>query len=84
MMGEYDPSPAELMLGETGEGIRQIIAANTQEEINSILDRHNIKTNQLNYRKFSFIHFDVMGSGLFFYVEDIEEITVHLRGKEQE
>jgi hypothetical protein len=41
-----------------------------------MLKQHRIKIKKISYRKFSFIHYDVMGSGRFFYVLNIGEVTV--------
>jgi len=78
---EYSPSPPELMMGETGERIRIIYADNEPEEILKALNRNNVKLRQILFNKYSFIHYDVMGSGRFFYVEDIQEITLDLLEK---
>ncbi len=79
---EYHPSPSELMMGETGERIRIILEENEPGDIRKVLDKQLVETRQIRYRKFSFIHYDVMGSGRFFYVENIEELSLHLPEKE--
>jgi hypothetical protein len=79
---EYNPSPAELMLSETGERIR-LLTEQYKEQCMKILDERRIKTRKITYQKYSFIHYDVMGSGRFFFAVDNGEVTVKLYEKYQ-
>lgn len=39
---------------------------------------HSQLFKKIEYKKFSFIHMDVMGSGRFFYVDSIDTVKVDL------
>jgi hypothetical protein len=76
---EYEPSKPELLLDEMGERIQSIISEVNADDVRNLLKQDNIRTRKISYRHFTFIHMDVMGSGRFFYVKQIEEKTVKLR-----
>jgi hypothetical protein len=73
---EYEPSLEELVLGETGERISKVINNNEKEEIISYLKNNKCHMRKIKFRKFTFTHADVMGSGRFFYVDTIEEVKL--------
>ncbi|MBN1198218.1 MAG: WG repeat-containing protein [Bacteroidales bacterium] len=75
---EYRPSPEELMLMEIGERIGTVISETDPEELKPVmkkLDRHQGK---IEFKRFFFIHYDVMGSGRFFYIDGIEDVSFTL------
>ena len=75
---EYRPSRSELLLAEVGKMINYILDNNSPENIKNQLDTINAYVLSLDYKVFSFIHYDVMGSERFFYIGDIEEKHLEL------
>ena len=78
MPEEYHPSIEELMLGEIGERISEIRKQNSEKGIKKYLRSEGLKKTEIKYVKFSFIHYDVMGSGRVFYVETMDNIQFKL------
>ncbi len=78
MPEEYHPSLEELMLGEIGERIDEVRKMNSEKEIKKYLRSKGYKKVEIEYVKFTFIHYDVMGSGRFFYVETMDTIKFRL------
>lgn len=76
---EYNPSDDELILSEIGERIYFIVDQNEIDEIKKVLKKSKVKVNKISFTKFTFTHVDVMGSGRFFYVEDMKEYTILLK-----
>ncbi|MBU0763410.1 MAG: WG repeat-containing protein [Bacteroidetes bacterium] len=76
---QYEPSDAELLVGEIGERIQSIAESPDKQKIIEVLDKNNIKTREILYRRFWFRHCDVMGSGRFFYVDRFEKVNVELK-----
>ena len=76
---EYRPSEEELMMGEVGDRIADIVKNSEKVERKKILRNAKIRTRKIKYMKFTFIHMDVMGSGRFFYVDSMDKITINLR-----
>ncbi len=75
---EYRPSVPELLVAETGARIRSVLNNAPAAEIEQISDKEKIKTRQLKFKYFTFTHADVMGSGRFFYVEEIKEVVLNI------
>jgi len=67
---EYKPSPEELILNEIGNRIKYIVSQTPKPEVE--FER------EINYKNFAITHVDVMGSGRFFYIDEIEDITITL------
>jgi hypothetical protein len=75
---EYEPSFEELILSEIGSRIQIIRENNQQQEIHEIAKQKMRWPQKIKFRKFSVIHIDVMGSGRFFYISNIEEVKFSL------
>lgn len=75
---EYLPSEDELLLGEIGERILEIKNSLEKVRIKKIIKKGKAKIRNIKFLKFTFIHYDVMGSGRFFYVDSIEKIKSNL------
>lgn len=75
---EYIPSNAELLLSETGQRIARILDDYKAEAILNRIKKDGIRSSKLVYTRFSFVHYDVMGSGRFFYVDEMEEMKIDL------
>jgi hypothetical protein len=75
---EYEPSLEELILAEIGERINQIILNNSSDSIAAFISARKCKPGKIQFKKFTFTHSDVMGSGRFFYVDRIEETHLKL------
>jgi len=75
---EYQPSESEIMLCETGSRIKEIADNNSASSIREVLRGHSRLPKKIKFRKFEVIHMDVMGSGRFFYISNIEEIQFKL------
>jgi hypothetical protein len=77
---QYEPPKPELLASETGIRIQKIVASYTPAQIEAVLDSAGIKVTEVTFRRISFYHVDVMGSGRFFYASDPEEVKVlHVR-----
>ncbi|MFP4364148.1 MAG: hypothetical protein ACLFR1_09790 [Spirochaetia bacterium] len=68
---EYLPSKEELLLEETGKRVSAVFNSLSGVEKNNLLNKTGFKEKQLEYNEFRFVHVDIMGSGRFFYVEEI-------------
>jgi hypothetical protein len=75
---EYQPSREELILSEIGERIRHIAEEEGSNGIKAIMKAQDAKKKKIKYKKFTFIHMDVMGSGRYYYVEEIEKVNLKL------
>jgi len=73
---EYKPSRDELLLAEVGNRLRKLTKQISKNELHDLLKRLSVDLNKFEYNDFSFIHVDVMGSGRFYYVEEIESIKL--------
>lgn len=73
---QYEPSVPELMLMETGDRIRFILMKSDNPKLYHTVTRHLPAKNAGTYKQFSFYHVDVMGSGRFFYVDQIKMINL--------
>jgi hypothetical protein len=76
---EYRPSKEELITAEIGDRIKFILEGNEKEKALSLISSSEITANKIDYKKFHFIHYDVMGSGRFFYENGSEEIQLKLK-----
>ena len=76
---EYLPTQEELILGEIGERIHKIVKHPNQQLVNKVIREHKVRPKNIKYTHFEFIHYDVMGSGRFFYIESMDEIKINLR-----
>jgi hypothetical protein len=75
---EYLPSEEELLLAEIGERIHFIATEEGSQKVKAALKQHQSKKRKIKYKKFTFIHTDVMGSGRYFYVDSIEKVNLKL------
>lgn len=75
---EYHASNTELLLSETGKKIKQVIDHNNVDDIIKILKKNKIKLKKICYTEFSYIHYDVMGSGRFFYIDSMDKVEFEL------
>ncbi len=78
MEKEYQPGDEELILAEIGNRIRSIIDTYDQGDIKNEIEKQNITYKSFEYKYFGFIHYDVMGSGRFFYINEINDIEFKL------
>lgn len=76
---EYQPTAEELLLGEIGDRINTIAKVNAHPAIMTRLAEGRIRPTRLKYQRFTFTHMDVMGSGRFFYVENLEKAEITLK-----
>lgn len=75
---EYQPSESEIMLYEVGNRIKEIKENNSVQDIKEQIGSHSGLPKKIRFRKFDVIHIDVMGSGRFFYISNIEELKFRL------
>lgn len=75
---EYHASKPELLLAETGKLIQYVIDNNSGDEIKKTIENYDFSNFEPEYKEFSFIHYDVMGSGRFFYIHGIEDKKLEL------
>lgn len=75
---EYIPTKEELVLCETADRIFSIIQNTESEELKNYLQKHHLKNKKIKYLKFTFTHVDALGSGRFFYVDQIAQIKFSL------
>jgi hypothetical protein len=75
---EYIPSKEELLLSEAGKRIRTIAGEEGSGKLRAILKKHKLKKKKIKYREFTIVHMDVMGSGRYYYVEEIEKVKFKL------
>lgn len=73
---EYRPSPAELLLMEVGERIGTVISESDPELLEETLGLQSRTPELIEYTRFFFIHYDVMGSGRFFYIDGMEKVSL--------
>ncbi len=79
---DYQPSDEELLLMEIGERIRMILTNLSKQQARQTETTHGKESETIEYRRFSFYHVDVMGSGRFFYVNRIETVCIRkINGK---
>ncbi|MBT3747494.1 MAG: hypothetical protein HN936_01760 [Bacteroidetes bacterium] len=71
---EYHPSHEEFLLMEVGSRIIWLFEHSNSGELAKYLNKLFLKPRVIQYREFSVTHVDVMGSGRFFYVSEINEI----------
>ncbi len=72
----YIPSPEELLAAIAGERLQKVINSESIEIIKNIMAEKNLSLEKTEYLRFTFIHYDVLGSGRFFYVDTIERVAV--------
>jgi hypothetical protein len=72
---QYYPSDEEILVSELGKMIKNIVRANTKEEIDIHLKKENLEVHILEFNEITFRHVDVMGSGRFFYAEKKESMV---------
>lgn len=75
---EYKPSPDELILNEIGDRIILVTSETDPEILSDVLKRIGEYPNMIEYTKYFFIHYDIMGSGRFFYIDEMEKIEFNL------
>ena len=76
---EYRPSLEELVLAEIGERIQLILEGEQQEQARELIRSSKIATSIVYFKMFTFTHVDVMGSGRFFYVETMHDVSLTLK-----
>ena len=76
---EYKPSKDELITAEIGDRIKFILNRDDREKALTLIKSSDITENRIDYKKFYFIHYDVMGSGRFFYVDRTEDVSLKLK-----
>jgi len=76
---EYQSSPDELILMEIGERIGTVISENEQESMTKVLRQLGQFPETIDFTRFFFIHYDVMGSGRFFYIDGMEQVSLKLQ-----
>ncbi len=81
---EYKPSEAELLLGETGNRILTALEKVGNDDWVVLKKQQRLRSCKLKFIKFSFIHYDVMGSGRFFYVDKMIPVTIKWNNKKFE
>lgn len=72
---EYRPSADELVLMEIGERIGAVVSETDPVELKQVLKQVHPKPGKIEFTRFFFIHYDVMGSGRFFYIDGMEEVS---------
>lgn len=75
---EYQPSESEILLCEVGNRIKEIKDSNPTGSIRKTVSGHSQLPTKIKFRKFDVIHMDVMGSGRFFYISNMEELKFSL------
>ncbi len=75
---EYVPSDAELLAAELGDRARDVVSGAAPPDLARALAQGNVVPRRITYRRFSFEHADVMGSGRFFFASEPAEATVVL------
>lgn len=70
---EYFPSDEELLLSELGNTIESMVHTEQPLAIQDLLKKNKIKAKNLKFTSYTFLHVDVMGSGRFFYIANIEQ-----------
>ncbi len=81
---EYQPTEDELMFGEIGSRLVTILNKVDKNEWPNLWKQQKLKNKKLAFTRFSFIHYDVMGSGRFFYVDTMKKVTVKWNRKKFE
>jgi len=76
---EYIPSLDEAMLCEIGCNIQEIYLREDSQSIRKTLKTSKQNVRRIVFKKFSVIHYDVMGSGRFFYIGNIENVKFNLK-----
>lgn len=75
---EYLPTKYELILNEIGNRLETVQKENHSDSIAKVVTSLKALNRKYIYKNFSFIHYDVMGSGRFFYVDFINTKTLKL------
>lgn len=75
---EYQATKDELLLSEIGERIRLIATNEGSKNVKAVLKGNKNKKKKIKYNRLSYTHMDVMGSGRYFYVEEIEAVNLKL------
>ena len=73
---DYQPSDEELLLMEIGERLRIILTNLSKQQVRQTETLYDEELDTIDYRRFSFYHVDVMGSGRYFYVDQIETVCI--------
>ncbi len=72
----YEPTAAELMVSEIGERVQVIVQAYGTQTVKRYLQKHGVSRPVVRFLRFRFEHVDVMGSGRFYYVDEMKEVTL--------
>ncbi|RKX17668.1 MAG: hypothetical protein DRP35_10530 [Candidatus Zixiibacteriota bacterium] len=78
---EYHPTEDELIFGEIGSRILETLNKLQKNNWQQIRKQQSLKNKKLQFTQFSFIHYDVMGSGRFFYVDKMIPVVVKFSKK---
>jgi len=81
---EYHPTAEEVILGETGSRILTVLGKIKKTDWQNLRKQQKLKNKKLSFTRFSFIHYDVMGSGRFFYVNEMEKVIIKWNRKKFE
>ena len=75
---EYQPSRDELILNEIGDRISSVISESDPESVKALLKEIKKHPKKIEFTRFFYIHYDVMGSGRFFYIDGMDDIELTL------
>lgn len=76
---EYNPSDEELLVGELGDRIGQVVAAEKAEAVQRVLSAAGFKETAIEYGRILFRHVDVLGSGRFFYATSPVNVVIQIK-----
>jgi len=76
---EYNPSDEELLVGELGNRIGQVVAAEKAEAVQRVLSAAGFNGTAVDYGRILFRHVDVMGSGRFFYASSPVIVVIQIK-----
>jgi hypothetical protein len=77
---DYQPTDDELILMELGERLWRVLGSLPENAVRQVHQAYGSRIESITYKRFSFYHVDVMGTGRFFYVDRIEKIRLLRQG----
>ena len=75
---EYRPSREELVLNEIGDRISYVVSETDPESLENLLKQIKKYPKKIEFTRFFYTHYDVMGSGRFFYIDGKDKIEFTL------
>lgn len=75
---EYRPSREELVLNEIGDRISYVVSETDPGSLEKLLKKMKKYPKKIEFTRFYYIHYDVMGSGRFFYIDGMDKIEFTL------